>query len=72
MKNIEQVRDQAVDIFNKMKAGEIDHSTCKELSNVIGKIVSTCTVQLKYAELRHEEPEIPFLNVDEEQPDVHP
>jgi len=61
MKNITEVRKEAVKIFDELRSGDLKTADAKELNNTIGKIIGTTKVQLEYAALRKEKPEIPFL-----------
>jgi len=46
--NVTELREQLVDVFNKLRAKEIGVSEAKELANVAGKIVSSAKTQLEY------------------------
>jgi hypothetical protein len=61
MKTNVQLRDELCDVFDKLRAGEIDHSLAKELTNAAGKIIASVKLELVYAALRKECPFIPFL-----------
>ena len=61
MRNIEELRNGLIGLYDKIKNGEIEHATAKELNNSAGKIINTAKVQLEYASLKKENPEIPFL-----------
>lgn len=60
--NIKQLRDDLLNVYQDLRKGEISTSEVKEAVNAAGKIVSTCKVQLDYAKLRGDVPEIPFLD----------
>ena len=62
MQTIEEVRQEALKLFEGIRDGKIQHKEAKEMNNAIGKIVGTIRVQLDYAELREEIPNIDFLN----------
>ena len=62
MQTIEEVRQEALKLFEGIRDGKIPHKEAKEMNNAIGKIVGTIRVQLDYAELREEIPNIDFLN----------
>lgn len=56
------VRDHLLDVFNKLRDGEIEPKDAVELNNTAGKIISSIKMQLAYHSMRQEKPEIPFLN----------
>ena len=59
--NITDLRDQLLDAFVLLKNDPKRVLQCKELANVAGKVINTVRVQIEYAELRKELPEIPFV-----------
>lgn len=61
--NIQDLREEMVAVFNKLKKQEIEPKVAHEFSNAAGKILNTVIVQLKYSAQRNEQPDIPFLNV---------
>lgn len=63
MKNIVDLRNELVAIFEQLKAKEISYADAKELNNSAGKIINSVKVELEYAALRKAKPEIMFLNV---------
>ena len=63
MKNIVDLRNELVAIFEQLKAKEISYADAKELNNSAGKIINSVKVELEYAALRKAKPEIAFLNV---------
>lgn len=58
---IKEIRDDLIDVFNKLKSGELDPKHAVEINNTAGKIISSAKVQLAYHALRGESPNIPFL-----------
>ncbi len=46
--NVTELRNQLVEIFDKLRAKEIGVSEAKEMANVSGKIISTAKTQLEY------------------------
>jgi hypothetical protein len=61
-KNMTELRDALLVIFHDINTGVIeDMGRAKELSNAAGKIIKSAAVQVEYAGLRKEIPEIPFL-----------
>ena len=63
MKNINEVRDELIEAFDMVKKDPRRVAQGKELGNIAGKIINSVKVQLEYAALRKERPEIPFLDV---------
>ena len=61
MKNAKQLRDDLSDVFDKLRAGEIDRNSAAELANIAGKMISSAKVQVEYFALRKEAPKIDFL-----------
>lgn len=62
MKNIVELREQMINVFEDLKADKIQEKKAHELSNAAGKIIGTVVTQLKYADQRKEIPNIDFLN----------
>ena len=60
-KNIEELRDQLLAAFDWVKTDPRRSTQVKEMSNSAGKAIATVKLQMEYAFLRGEEPEIPFL-----------
>lgn len=61
MKNVEDLRKEAIENLEAIKDGQIKPAHASEINNSIGKIVNSLKVELEYAKLRGEKPEIPFL-----------
>jgi len=62
MKSIEQIHEEAQNIFDKLVKGKIDVKTAEAIHNNIGKQLGMIKVQMEYATLRKEKPDIKFLN----------
>jgi hypothetical protein len=60
-KNIRELRKELCKIFNDLRSGELAAKDAKEMNNAAGKIIGTLKVELEYAALRQERPEIEFL-----------
>lgn len=58
---INEIRDSLIDVFNKLKSGEMEAKYAVEINNTAGKIISSAKVQLAYHALRGEAPNIAFL-----------
>jgi len=61
MKNITELRQALTKLFDQIRDGSVDVKVASEMNNTAGKIISSLKVQLDYAELRKEQPEIPYL-----------
>jgi hypothetical protein len=64
MTTITDIREDLIAVFNKLKAGTMEAKDAFEINNTAGKIISSAKVQLAYAALRGEKPNIPFLGVN--------
>jgi len=62
MKNITDLRNELINVFDQVKKDSIDLDKAKELNRTAGKIISTLNVQLKANELCEKKPNIRFLN----------
>lgn len=56
-----ELRDDLLVIYEKIKSGQVDLKTAKELNNCAGKIITSAKVQIEYAVIRNEKPDIEFL-----------
>ena len=61
MKHISELTTELTALYEGLKVGVIDVKIATEMNNTAGKIINTQRVQLEYAELRKEEPEIAFM-----------
>jgi hypothetical protein len=61
MKHISELTVQLSDLYEGLKSGTIEVKVATEMNNTAGKIINTQRVQLEYAALRNEEPEIAFM-----------
>jgi hypothetical protein len=62
MNNINELRQSLSDNYTQMKSGNMKIALGKELSNAAGKILSSVKVELEYAKMLNEKPDIQFLN----------
>lgn len=62
MKDIVALRDELASMYDKVKTKRVDPDQAKMLTNVAGKIIGSIRVELEYAALNGEEPDIAFLN----------
>lgn len=68
MTTITDIRDQLIEVFDKLIAGTIDPKEAVEINNTAGKIINSAKVQIAYAALRCEAPYIPFLETGNAKP----
>lgn len=61
MKHISELTVQLSELYDGLKNGTIEVKTAAEMNNTAGKIIHTQRVQLEYAALRKEEPDISFM-----------
>lgn len=61
MTTITDIRDDLIAVFNGLRDGTMEAKDAIEINNTAGKIINTAKVQLAYAALRGESPDIPFL-----------
>ena len=61
MTTITDIRNDLVNVFNRLRDGTMEAKDAVEINNTAGKIISSVKVQLAYAALRGDQPDIPFL-----------
>jgi hypothetical protein len=61
-KTMTELRTQLSEVVEQLRQDDIELKIAREIVNTAGKIIASCTVQLHYAELRNEDPNIPFLH----------
>lgn len=64
MKNIQQLRSELADNFNKLKSGELEVPEAAEMNNTAGKIIQTVAMELKQSEIIQSKKAVPFLSYD--------
>jgi hypothetical protein len=62
--NVNELRTELADVFQKLRAGSIKPGEAAELANLAGKMISSAKVQVEYFALRKEQPNIQFLRDD--------
>jgi site-specific DNA-adenine methylase len=62
MTTITDIRNDLVNVFNKLRDGTMESKEAAEINNTAGKIIASIKVQLDYATLRGERPDISFLD----------
>ena len=63
IKNIEDLRNELLDVYSKMQKGEIGIREGKENANVCGKIMTSAKIQMEYNLYMKCSKVIPFLDV---------
>jgi hypothetical protein len=62
MKNVTDLRNDLLDVYEQAKAGLIDVKVMSELSNTAGKIIKTAAIELDYNRFtKQADKKIPFL-----------
>ena len=61
MKHISELTTELSALYDGLKNGSIDVKIATEMNNTAGKIINAQRVQLEYAELRNEQPDIDFM-----------
>ena len=64
MRNIHEVREEAIKVFQGLRSGEINAKEATEMNNCIGKIINTLKVEMQYAELAKVDANIPFMQYE--------
>lgn len=59
--NITELREDLLKVYQKLRTGEMQVSEAKEINNTACKVIASVKVQLVYADLRNEMPDIDFL-----------
>lgn len=61
MKHISELTTELSALYEGLKNGTMDVKVATEMNNTAGKIINAQRVQLEYAELRKEQPDIDFM-----------
>tara|TARA_R110000823_G_scaffold282782_1_gene400992 strand:- start:89 stop:316 length:228 start_codon:yes stop_codon:yes gene_type:complete len=61
MKHISELTTELSALYEGLKNGSMDVKIATEMNNTAGKIINAQRVQLEYAELRKEQPDIDFM-----------
>jgi len=61
MKHISELSTELSALYEGLKNGTIETKIAAEMNNTAGKIIHAQRVQLEYAELRKEQPDIAFM-----------
>ena len=57
------LREDLQKVYEELRNKSIDPKLAKELNNTAGKIMTSVKIQLEYANLRGEKPNVDFLNM---------
>jgi hypothetical protein len=60
--NVKELRADLLEAYAMLKADPKRHNQVKELSNTAGKILGSLKIELEYAAIRGEQPNIPFIS----------
>ena len=61
MKHISELTKELSALYEGLKNGTIETKVATEMNNTAGKIINAQRVQLEYADLRKEQPDIDFM-----------
>ena len=61
MKNIENLRDDLYEVFNKLSDDNIEPTVATAMSSVAGKIINSSRVQLMYNTQKEISPKMPNI-----------
>jgi hypothetical protein len=70
MKHISELTTELSALYDGLKNGSIDVKIATEMNNTAGKIINAQRVQLEYAELRKEQPDIDFMKTKTKKADA--
>jgi predicted nucleic acid-binding Zn-ribbon protein len=48
IKNVKDLRDELIDVYNQLRDGELGIREVKERANMAGKIIASAKIQLEY------------------------
>ena len=63
MKNIVDLRDDLMKVYQQLRSGKLGTDEAKQSANVAGKIISTAKTQMEYNKMVQSKDRIPFLEV---------
>jgi hypothetical protein len=66
MKHISELTTELSSLYEGLKNGTVDVKVATEMNNTAGKIINAQRVQLEYADLRKEQPNIKFMSTKNE------
>lgn len=57
------LRADLLNVYAELRNGSLEPKLAKELNNTAGKVMNSVKIQVEYANLRGEKPDVDFLNV---------
>ena len=64
IRNIQELTDSLSSEYANLKNGSIPTGQAKEMSNMAGKIINSCKVQLEYNKFTNNKTKIKFLEME--------
>jgi hypothetical protein len=61
MNNCNELRSELASLYKDLREKKVDPKDVKELTNIAGKMIHSALAQIKYYDLRKEQPDIQFL-----------
>ena len=62
MKNVTELRNDLLDVYEQTKEKSIERNLSKELANITGKVLKTAALELSYNQfMKYEKRKITFL-----------
>lgn len=61
MNTVKDLREELLVLFGELKSGVADVKVAAEMNNTTGKVINSVKLELEYATLRKEKPNISFL-----------
>lgn len=59
--DITGLRNELLDLFDKLRSGRVKPAMAKEINNTAGKVIGSVKVQLEYCKLAQIKPDIAFI-----------
>ena len=64
MKNVTELRNDLIEVYEQTKEGSFDRKVGQELANIAGKIIKSAALELLYNQFMGDNKKIPFLESD--------
>jgi hypothetical protein len=64
MKNVNDLRNSLLSLYEEIKCGEIDVKIASEMNNTAGKIINSVKLELEYSAQKKSAPNIKFLDYE--------
>ena len=62
MKNIIELRNEIIEVFDSLKSNKMDYKKAKELNHSAGKIMTSLKMQMEYSKLHKKKVKIEFMD----------